>query len=69
MALHVLFMRNGDGGPDEVRYQDRALKIGQRVKVGGRDWVVTAADYAPHSLPIYGGVEITARYICKRADR
>jgi hypothetical protein len=69
MSLYVLVMRRGDDLPDEIRFHDRPLTVSSRVSVGGRDWVVTAVEDTKGTLRDPSGAEVTARYICARADR
>jgi hypothetical protein len=36
--------------------------------VDGREWIVTAVDDTDCHLLAPGGAEVSARYVCKRAD-
>jgi len=69
MGLYVLVMQGANGLPDEIRYSDRPLKVGSRLPLNGRDWVVTDVEDTKGRLVDPSGAPVAARYICTRADR
>jgi hypothetical protein len=64
MSLYVLVLRHGDGLPDEVRYHDRELKVGDSLSVGGREWIVETGEDTAGRLFDQRGAQVSARYIC-----
>jgi hypothetical protein len=66
MSLYQLVMRRRDGVPDEVRYHDRPLKVGQVVDIGGKLWIVADAKDTTGRLQDPSGASITARYVLAR---
>jgi len=69
MGLYVLVMRGANGLPDEIRYSDRPLNVGSRLRVNSRGWVVTDVENTEGRLVDPSGAPVIARYICTRADR
>jgi len=68
MSLYVLVLRGADGMPDEVRYHDRPLEVGHLVRLSGRDWFVASGEDVDGRVLDPSGAEISAHYICHRAD-
>ena len=66
MSLYMLVMRGQEGVPDEVRYHDRPLRVGQAVDVNGKLWLVSEAEDTAGRLQHPSGAPITARYLCLR---
>jgi hypothetical protein len=66
MSLYLLDMRGRDGKPDEVRYHDRPLRVGEAVDLNGKLWTVAKAEDTAGRLLDPSGASITARYVCQR---
>ena len=66
MSLYLLVMRGRDGVPDEVRYHDRPLRVGEAVDVNGKLWLVAEAEDTAGQLLDPSGASIAARYVCQR---
>ena len=69
MSLYLLVMRGRDGVPDEVRYHDRPLNIGQAVDIDGKLWIVAESEDTTGRLQDPSGASITTRYVCQRQQR